>query len=52
MEHNMIYAQHFEAEEFREWADDMSALLITMIAMTVLYVGLTASNIYQFIKGR
>ena len=27
----MIYAQHFEAEEFREWADDMSARLITML---------------------
>ena len=27
----MIYAQHFEAEEFREWSDDMSARLITML---------------------
>ena len=27
----MIYAQHFDAEEFREWSDDMSARLITMI---------------------
>ena len=27
----MIYAQHFSAEEFREWSDDMSARLITML---------------------
>ena len=27
----MIYAQHFEAEEFREWSDDMSPRLITML---------------------
>jgi hypothetical protein len=27
----MIYAQHFSQEEFREWADDMSARLITML---------------------
>ena len=27
----MIYAQHFEAEEFREWSDDMSARLVTML---------------------
>jgi len=27
----MIYAQHFNQEEFREWSDDMSARLITML---------------------
>ena len=27
----MVYAQHFDAEEFREWSDDMSARLITML---------------------
>lgn len=27
----MIYAQHFGSEEFREWADDMSARLVTML---------------------
>jgi hypothetical protein len=27
----MVYAQHFSAEEFREWSDDMSARLITML---------------------
>ena len=27
----MIYAQHFSSEEFREWADDMSPRLITML---------------------
>lgn len=27
----MIYAQHFEAEEFRSWSDDMSPRLITMM---------------------
>ena len=27
----MIYAQHFEAEEFREWSEDMSARLVTML---------------------
>ena len=27
----MIYAQHFSQEEFREWSDDMSARLVTML---------------------
>jgi hypothetical protein len=27
----MIYAQHFDAEEFREWSEDMSARLVTML---------------------
>ena len=27
----MIYAQHFSQEEFREWADDMSPRLVTML---------------------
>ena len=27
----MIYAQHFSTEEFREWSDDMSARLVTML---------------------
>ena len=27
----MIYAQHFSAEEFRGWSDDMSARLVTML---------------------
>ena len=27
----MVYAQHFDAEEFREWADDMSGRLVTML---------------------
>ena len=27
----MIYAQHFKSEEFREWADDMSPRLVTML---------------------
>ena len=27
----MIYAQHFNQEEFREWSDDMSARLVTML---------------------
>jgi len=27
----MIYAQHFSAEEFRAWADDMSPRLVTML---------------------
>ena len=27
----MIYAQHFSQEEFRDWADDMSPRLITML---------------------
>jgi hypothetical protein len=27
----MIYAQHFSQEEFREWSDDMSPRLITML---------------------
>ena len=27
----MIYAQHFSSEEFREWSDDMSPRLVTML---------------------
>jgi len=27
----MVYAQHFDAEEFREWSDDMSPRLVTML---------------------
>ena len=27
----MVYAQHFSAEEFREWSDDMSPRLVTML---------------------
>jgi len=27
----MVYAQHFSTEEFREWSDDMSARLVTML---------------------
>ena len=27
----MIYAQYFTQEEFREWSDDMSARLVTML---------------------
>jgi hypothetical protein len=28
---NMIHAQYFSQEEFREWADDMSPRLLTML---------------------
>jgi hypothetical protein len=27
----MVYTQHFSSEEFREWADDMSPRLVTML---------------------
>jgi len=27
----MVYAQHFSQEEFREWSDDMSPRLVTML---------------------
>ena len=27
----MLYAQHFSQEEFREWSDDMSPRLVTML---------------------
>ena len=27
----MIYAQYFAQEEFREWAEDMSPRLVTML---------------------
>ena len=27
----MIYAQHFSQEEFREWAEEMSPRLVTML---------------------
>ena len=26
----MIYAQHFSAEEFRDWAEDMSPTMLAM----------------------
>jgi len=35
----MIYAQHFDAEEFREWSDDMSARLVTMLDVLRFRVG-------------
>jgi len=27
----MVYAQHFNQEEFRDWAEDMSPRLVTML---------------------
>jgi len=27
----MIYAQHFSSEEFRDWAEEMSLCLVTML---------------------
>ena len=27
----MLYAQHFNQEEFREWSDDISPRLVTML---------------------
>jgi len=27
----MIYAQYFSQEEFRDWTEDMSARLVTML---------------------
>jgi len=36
----MIYAQHFDAEEFREWSDDMSARLITMLDVLRFRLGI------------
>ena len=35
----MIYAQHFSAEEFREWADDMSGRLVTMLDILRFVLG-------------
>ena len=35
----MIYAQHFSAEEFREWSDDMSPRLITMLDVLRFRIG-------------
>lgn len=35
----MIYAQHFEAEEFRDWSDDMSTRLVTMMDVLRFQVG-------------
>ena len=29
----MVYAQYFTQEEFREWSDDMSPRLVTILAM-------------------
>jgi hypothetical protein len=41
----MIYAQHFSSEEFREWAEDMSPRLVTMLDVLrfVLGVGISIS---------
>jgi len=35
----MIYAEHFSAEEFREWADDVSPRLVTMMDILRFQVG-------------
>ena len=35
----MIYAQHFDAEEFREWSDDMSPRLVTMLDILRFHIG-------------
>ena len=35
----MIYAQHLSAEEFREWADDMSPRLVTMLDVLRFRIG-------------
>jgi hypothetical protein len=35
----MIYAQHFSQEEFREWADDMSPRLVTMLDILRFHIG-------------
>jgi len=35
----MIYAQYFSQEEFREWADDMSPRLVTMLDMLRFRLG-------------
>ena len=35
----MIYAQHFSSEEFREWADDMSPRLVTMLDVLRFHIG-------------
>ena len=35
----MIYAQHFYAEEFREWSDDMSPRLVTMLDILRFHIG-------------
>ena len=35
----MIYAQHFTQEEFREWAEDMSPRLVTMLDVFRFRIG-------------
>jgi len=52
----MIYAQHFTQEEFREWADDMSARLVTMLDVLRFRLGsaiaVSASNLRQVRSSR
>jgi len=44
----MIYAQNFSQEEFRDWADDMSPRLVTMLDVLRFRLGseiaISASN--------
>jgi len=35
----MIYAQHFDQEEFRDWAEDMSPRLVTMLDVLRFLLG-------------
>jgi hypothetical protein len=35
----MIYAQYFTQEEFREWSDDMSPRLVTMLDILRFHIG-------------
>lgn len=35
----MIYAQHFTTEEFRDWSDDMSPRLVTMLDVLRFQIG-------------
>jgi len=35
----MIYAQRFDQEQFRDWADDMSPRLVTMLDVLRFRIG-------------
>jgi hypothetical protein len=49
----MIYAQHFSSEEFREWADDMSPRLVTMLDVLRFRLGsVIAISASQYALGR
>jgi hypothetical protein len=49
----MVYAQYFSQEEFREWSDDMSARLVTMLDVLRFKLGSPiAASASEYALGR